>query len=131
VQEQQTQVVVSVPPIDRARIERDLRALTDALMELVPQQLRTFTLPAPVAAYLKMRGMAMGVSGSLDLTSTAYATCSAIAALPDEDLRAILELVDREAAQLLGAADVGVKELTPREREAIAKVLGELRRGRA
>jgi hypothetical protein len=120
--------VPTPPAIDRERLERDLRALTDALLELVPAGLRTFTLPAPVAAYLKMRGMA--ASASLDLTSTAYATCSAIAALPDEDLRALLELIDREVGQLLGAGAIGVQELTAAECVAVEKVLGELRRGR-
>jgi hypothetical protein len=116
--------------LDRDRLERNLRMLADALLELVPEQLRTFRLPPPVAAYLKMRGMGTGGSGSLDLTSTAYATCSAIAALPDDDLRAILGLVRRELEASLAPADAAPAFVTEQELEAAEKVLGELRRGR-
>lgn len=117
--------------LDRDRLERNLRTLADALLELVPEQLRTFRLPPPVAAYLKMRGMGTGASGSLDLTSTAYATCSAIAALPDADLRAILGLVRRELDAIVAPADAAPSFISEDELAAAEKVLGELRRGRA
>lgn len=117
--------------LDRDRLERNLRSLADALLELVPEQLRTFRLPPPVAAYLKMRGMATGASGSLDLTSTAYATCSAIAALPDDDLRAIVGLIRRELDAIVVPAEASPAFVTEDELAAASKVLGELRRGRA
>lgn len=122
--------------MDRARLESDLRAIVDLLLTVAPPQLVNLDLAAmmgrlgPLGPTL-FRTLGLPTSGTWDLRATLYAACSRIAALPDDQLRSVIGIVEGECVALIVAPEVTPPDrrtLTAAEWDAIAAVLDELRK---
>src|SRR5712692_2874244 len=125
--------------MDRERLDKDLRATVDVLLVAIPPELANLDLaewmhklgPAGPTVF---RLVGLPTSGTWELRAAAYAACTAIAALPDDQLDALLGLIEWEVLALHGdpaelvASDFRTRRPpTPAEWDAIAAVLNAVR----
>ena len=115
-----------VQTVDRERLKADLAAIADGVIAGVPQLARLQGTIDALGPMLRGVGLAKG----FDLRSSISTSLDALADLPDDDLRALMRLVAREALAIERpeAYEVPpVGQLTDRERAALAAAVAVLR----
>lgn len=123
--------------MDRARLESDLKAVVDVLLLALPTQLVRLDLEQLIAKLgpagpTLARLAGLPTRGTWDLQATLFGACSRIAALPDDQLRAVLALIRWELERLLDPDALTTPAIaalppTPAEWDAIAAVVATLR----